>query len=95
MKNWENKGSVEGNLWWKKTTQKIITIKREAERAQRQQLKRLKHFNFQPSGANEWHTGGSQAVVIPDFAISGTFISKFLHQSCLWDSQLNACMYNS
>lgn len=49
---------------------------------------------YQPSGANELVGGGNQADVKPDFAISGTFCSKFLHQSCLWDSQLKACEEN-
>lgn len=45
----------------------------------------------QPSGAKEWVAGGNHADENPDFAISGTLLSKFVHQSCLWDSQLKAC----
>lgn len=53
----------------------------------------LFHYFFfcKPSGENELHAGGNQADVKPEFAISVTFLSKFLHQSCFWDSQLKAC----
>lgn len=95
MKNWENKGSVEGNLSWKKTTQKIINNCQMRIWKRGETLTQMTNFYFQPSGDNDWHAGGSQAVVKPDLAISGTFLSKLLHHSCFWDSQLKACMDNS
>lgn len=40
-------------------------------------------LSSKPSGEKELVAGGNHTDVNPDFAISGTFRSKFLHQSCL------------
>lgn len=75
----------------KENKERINDYQRGAEREERHDSN---YITSKPSGDNDWLAGGIHAVVKPEFAISGTFLSKFLHQSCLWDSQLKACRGN-